>query len=102
MDLLHFVFIEHDEVTKWVANSCLIISAVIISVFPSVMNKWWSFLGFLVGHIIWTIGAIYLGDEPLVWLNGSFILLDVFAMWIRYHNITERDMRNFLLKPFNK
>jgi len=82
-ELLQFIFVDSDQYVKWSANIPIILSAVLVSVSPTLMNRWWAFLGFLFGHVVWTSSAIYSGDVALLALNGSFILLDLYAIIIR-------------------
>ena len=68
---------------KWIANVCIFISAIGVSVSVEVAEMSVTFLGFFVAHIIWAWMAIIMKDKPLVYLNLFFLPLDIWAMVIR-------------------
>lgn len=62
----------------------MFISAVLISVSVTIANSPFSFLGFLAAHCIWLVAALAEGrDKPLIWLNLTFIPIDLWAIGIR-------------------
>lgn len=68
---------------KALANLFLIGGAVLFAVAPAFAQKWWLFLFFLTGHLIWTTHGLRIRDNELIILNGAMILLDLYAITIR-------------------
>lgn len=58
-------------------------SAVGISIIIESALIVWPFVGFLVGHVLWTIFACRMREWSLFALNVSFVLLDTYAIWLR-------------------
>lgn len=68
---------------KWLATASIMASALYISVVVESALLIWPFVGFLAGHILWTLFAYWMAEWPLLALNASFILLDAYAIWLR-------------------
>ena len=81
---------ETEEILKWVATILITYSAITVSSSTVWATKWWAFIGFLLGHIIWSISAWYMQDHPLFVLNVVFIFVDFYAMWIRINTKIRR------------
>lgn len=77
------------EIVKWIGTIFLAISGIVISVSPKYAAEWWAFVGFLFGHIIWSIMAIIAEDYSLLVMNLLFLVLDIYAIHIRINNKLE-------------
>jgi hypothetical protein len=71
------------ELFKWSATAFITISAILVSFNIKWATEWWAYVGFLIGHIIWAAAAWYMEEWALLWLNGSFIFVDFYAIYIR-------------------
>ena len=71
------------EILKWTGTLFLGISALLVSFNMKWAEQWWAFVGFLIGHIIWTYSAIQMQDMPLIALNVGFMLVDLYAIYLR-------------------
>jgi hypothetical protein len=71
------------EVSKWVATSFMTISAILVSFSVELALTWWAFVGFFVGHIIWSVFAFKVKDWALFALNFFFLFIDIYAITIR-------------------
>lgn len=71
------------EGVKWAGTALIAASAVLVSFFPALSHHASPFIGFFFGHILWTSMGIVLRDKPLVAVNGFFIPIDIYAMYIR-------------------
>ena len=75
---------------EWIelsANLFIFSGAFTISVSPSLSLKPWIYVFFLLGHILWTTAGILCYDPwhwRLVMLNGTFIFVDIYAIYKRY------------------
>lgn len=72
------------NIFKWIGTASMFTSAVLISVSPIIADSPLSFLGFFAAHCIWLLAALAEGrDKPLIWLNLTFIPIDLWAIGIR-------------------
>lgn len=71
------------EVTKWLGNAFIIISALVVSFSVEMAMEPIAFLGFLLGHITWFTAATIMRDKALIALNGFFLFVDSYAIFIR-------------------
>lgn len=72
-----------DTILQWTGTALITFSALLVSFSVELALVWWAFLGFLLGHIIWTVMAIDMRNWPLLGLNATFIFIDLYAMIIR-------------------
>lgn len=68
---------------KWAGTVLIATSAILVSFFPSLSHHASPFLGFFFGHILWASMGIVRRDKPLIAVNGFFIPIDIYAMYIR-------------------
>ncbi len=68
---------------KWIGSISMIMSAVAISLSPTISTMPIAFVGFFIAHVIWTTSAIIMKDKPLLLQQAGFIPIDVWAMIIR-------------------
>ena len=68
----------------YLANFFIFAGAVSITVAPRWSQRPSLFFLFLIGHLLWLLVAILRPDGPLIWLNAFFVLVDVFAILIRW------------------
>ena len=71
------------ENLKWVATGFITLSAIFVSFNVDWATEWWPFIGFLVGHVIWSIFAYRMREWSLFGLNFFFIFIDTYAIYIR-------------------
>ena len=77
-------FAENQElVIERLANAFMFISAVLVSASPYFAVQPWTFVGFLLGHIIWIITAFRMKKKTLAEANIGFLLLDIWAIAVR-------------------
>lgn len=57
--------------------------AFLISVFPAMAVGWEVFVVFMIGHSFLMVDAIIEKHYPFLALNASFLMLDIFAIYIR-------------------
>ena len=72
------------EIAKWSATAIMAISGILVSFSVHLTTRWSTFIGFFLGHVIWSAVAIYLGDWALLAVNAFFIPIDIYAMWLRW------------------
>lgn len=72
-----------DEISKWSATTFMTISAILVSFKIEWSAVWWAFIGFLVGHVIWSWYAVKTKEWALFTLNFVFIFIDLYAILIR-------------------
>lgn len=65
------------------ANVFLIGGAALFAVLPDLALKWWLFIFFLAGHVIWLWHGYLTKDAPLMQLNLGMIALDCYAIVVR-------------------
>lgn len=71
------------ETIKWTGTALIGVSALLVSFSPELSQQAMPFLGFFLGHVLWsTMGAIK-RDWPLTTINTFFIPIDLYAMYIR-------------------
>lgn len=68
---------------QWIATTLLFGGAFLISVSPKMAVGWEVFLVFMAGHILLVADAIIEKHHPFLALNISFLMLDVFAIYMR-------------------
>lgn len=66
------------------ANVFLVGGAIVFAIFPEYAAKWWLFLFFLAGHVIYIWHARKHKDRPLFQMNAWMLLLDIYAIAIRF------------------
>lgn len=71
------------ELFKWAGTICMVISALAVSTVVEWSTQWWAFMGFFVGHLIWSTYAIIMREPSLFALNFIFLFIDMYAMGIR-------------------
>ena len=74
-----------NEILKWAATAFITLSALQVSLKIQWSSAWWAYIGFVIGHVCWAIAAIIMKEWALLVLNGSFIFLDLYAIYIRYN-----------------
>jgi hypothetical protein len=79
---------EFEELLKWAATAFITLSAIQVSFNVRWSTEWWAYVGFLIGHIIWTFAAFWMKEWALLFLNASFILVDSYAIYIRINKQT--------------
>lgn len=72
-----------NNILKWIGNIIIMFSAIIVGFFPTISLHWQSFLGYIIGAGIWTWLALKAKDSPLAFLNIFYVLIDVYAIYIR-------------------
>lgn len=75
--------LANPRVGQWLATSLLFAGAVLVSAIPNITTDWHVFIAFLLGHLIFVADSIKTKHYPYIALNGSFLLLDMYAIWIR-------------------
>ena len=84
------------EILKWTGTVSMAISAILISFSVQIAKIPWSFLGFLLAHIIWGGVAWSMDEMALFVLNVGFIPIDIYAMYVRYkYNIGENNATDY-------
>lgn len=68
---------------QWIAAAMLFGGAFLISVLPKMAVGWEVFLVFMAGHTLLVADAIIEKHYPFLALNVSFLMLDLFAIYIR-------------------
>jgi len=68
---------------KWLANVCVMLSAILVSASVSLSAQPLTFIGFLVAHVMWLFAGIIMKDKPIMALNAFFIIIDIYAIGIR-------------------
>lgn len=68
----------------YIANCFIFAGAVSITVAPRWSQRPPIFVLFLIGHILWLGLSLYREDGPLIWLNSFFVVVDIFAILIRW------------------
>ena len=71
------------EILKWLANSFILVSAVIISISITASLMPITYVGFLLAHVIWGFFAWKIEDKPLFAQFMLFIPIDLYAIYIR-------------------
>lgn len=71
------------KILQWVATAMLFGGAFLISVSPMIAVGWRVFLVFLGGHLLLVTDALIEKHYPFLALNASFLMLDLFAIYIR-------------------
>lgn len=74
---------KSQEITKWVANIFMYISAITLSISITASLIPITYIGFLIAHIIWSFFAWKTRDMPLLGQFLFFIPIDLYAMYIR-------------------
>ena len=74
---------EWQTTFKWLANTFMVISALIVSFSPELAGHPATFVGFLFGHILWAMSGWSMKDIALITLNVGFIPIDFYAILIR-------------------
>lgn len=68
---------------KWSGTALIALSAALVSFSPALSQQSAAFLGFFLGHVLWSTMGIIKRDWPLIAVNAFFIPLDLYAMYIR-------------------
>lgn len=68
---------------KWLANICVMLSAILVSSSVALSTQPLTFIGFLVAHVLWLIAGMIMKDKPIMALNAFFIIIDMYAIIIR-------------------
>lgn len=68
---------------QWAATTMLFGGAFLISISPVFAVEWWVFALFMNGHLLLVADAIIEKHYPFLALNASFLMLDLFAIYIR-------------------
>lgn len=71
------------EITKWLANIFMYISAITLSLSVAASLLPITYIGFLIAHIIWAFFAWKIKDNALLASFIFFIPIDLYAMYIR-------------------
>lgn len=72
-----------NNILKWIGNIVIMFSAIIIGFCPNISLHWESFLGYIIGAGMWMWLALKDKDYPLAVLNIFYVLIDVYAIYIR-------------------
>lgn len=75
--------IDVKRALQWIATAMLFGGAFLISVSPTMAVGWGVFVVFMVGHLLLVADAIIEKHYPFLALNASFLMLDLFAIYIR-------------------
>jgi hypothetical protein len=75
-----------NELFKWLATLFMSISGITVSINVKWSTKWWAYIGFFIGHVIWAIFSIIMEEWALLALNVFFAFLDIYAIIIRIYN----------------
>lgn len=68
---------------KWSGIVLFAIASVFISVYPNEGGNWIPFFGFAVGHFLWFGAGALMNDRALMVLNGMYLPIDVYAVYVR-------------------
>ncbi len=71
------------EMTKWIANIFMYISALTLSISITASLIPITYIGFFFAHTIWAFFAWKIKDMPLLGQFLFFIPIDLYAMYIR-------------------
>ena len=71
------------ETTKWIATAFVCVSAAVITIWPLTALDPHVFVGFLIGHVIWSFFTAIMKEWSLLALNLFFVGLDAFGVIIR-------------------
>lgn len=71
------------SVIKWSGTFFMTLSAVAVSFSVQWAEQWWAFVGFLIGHMLWTYSSVKMKEWALFSLNFSFIFVDIYAILLR-------------------
>lgn len=80
---LELANIGNKKLVQWGATSLLFIGALLVSAIPEITVGWTVFLTFFGGHVLWLWDSLKDKLGPMIFLNGSFLALDVYAIAIR-------------------
>lgn len=89
------------ELLKWGATFFITISAILVSFNIKWATEWWAYVGFLVGHVIWSFAAWHIDEPALLWLNIAFIFVDFYAIYIRINKKIGEENGNHLADETN-
>jgi len=70
--------------TSWFANAFLLISGAVMAISPKIAATWQIFGAFAIGHILWLGMGIFKKDKGLAFLNINLLLLDFYAIFVRF------------------
>ena len=79
------------EAIKWIATLSMAMGALLVSISVHLSSLWWPYMGFLIGHILWTFAALWAHEIALLTLNVIFIIIDLYAILLRL-NIIRRNI----------
>ncbi len=71
------------KITEIIANALLIGGGVLIAMWPLSALIPWSFVTFLMGHVIWAGIGFYEQRQGIIWMNSPLVFLDLYAILIR-------------------
>lgn len=71
------------ELMKWSGVALFAVASVFISFYPNEGGNWLPFFGFAVGHSLWLLAGILVNDKALMVLNGMYLPIDVYAVYVR-------------------
>jgi hypothetical protein len=72
---------------SWIGNGFLLLGAVALSMSPKIAAGWQVFVAFSIGHLLWIVVSLRRKDSPAVALNCGLMLLDFYAVYIRYPGV---------------
>lgn len=68
---------------KWIGNAMLMTAAGVVAVSAEWATQAWPFVLYTLGAGVWMYAGMVMKDKALFSLNLFFVLLDVYAVWIR-------------------
>lgn len=75
--------LNRQKFIQWIATALLFGGALLISAIPAIAIGWQVFMTFLLGHSLWLGDSFKTKHYPMVALNTSFLILDIYAIAIR-------------------
>ena len=71
------------EFFKWSGNIFNYVAAIAISVSIVAAQSIWPFVLYILGNIVWFTAALIMKDRPLFWNQAFFVVINVYAIWLR-------------------
>lgn len=81
--LLADVTLDPDKYIERTANFGMVASALLVSFSAELSALPWTFLGFLVGHVLWLWAGIRMNKRTLIEMNFAFLFVDAWAIGVR-------------------